>query len=108
MAAGLKILAVTPPRSIWLAGAFGSYIKEAAARAIGLLPQDVAIQPAGNSALRGARMLLLTPTHRDALLARLCALTRHVELAADPSFQDTFADSMAFAPVSFRLPGASK
>jgi uncharacterized 2Fe-2S/4Fe-4S cluster protein (DUF4445 family) len=107
MAAGLKILAVTPPRSIWLAGAFGSYIKEAAARAIGLLPQDVAIQPVGNSALRGARMLLLTPTHRDALLARLCALTRHVELAANPAFQDTFADSMAFSPVSFRLPGAS-
>src|ERR1035438_1877311 len=101
------MLAVTPPRSLWLAGAFGSYIKEASARAIGLLPQDVAIQPVGNSALRGARMLLLTPTHRDALLARLCALTRHVELAADPAVQDTFADCMAFAPVSFRLPGAS-
>jgi uncharacterized 2Fe-2S/4Fe-4S cluster protein (DUF4445 family) len=98
MAAGLQILAGAPPRSLWLAGAFGSYIKEAAARAIGLLPQDVAIQPVGNSALRGTRMLLLTPTHRDALLARLCALTRHVELAADPAFQDTFADSMAFAP----------
>ena len=87
-----------PPRSLWLAGAFGSYIKEAAARAIGLLPQDVAIQPVGNSALRGTRMLLLTPTHREALLARLCALTRHVELAADPAFQDTFADSMGFVP----------
>ena len=107
MAAGLKILAGAPPRSIWLAGAFGSYIKEAAARAIGLLPQDAAIQPVGNSALRGARMLLLTPTHRDALLVRLCALTRHVELAADPAFQDTFADCMAFMPVSFRVPGAS-
>jgi uncharacterized 2Fe-2S/4Fe-4S cluster protein (DUF4445 family) len=107
MAAGLKLLAVTPPRTICLAGAFGSYIKEAAARAIGLLPQDVPIQPMGNSALRGARMLLLAPTHRDALLARLCALTRHVELAAHPAFQDTFADSMALTPVSFRLPGAS-
>ena len=98
MAAGLQILAGAPPRSLWLAGAFGSYIKEAAARAIGLLPQDVAIQPVGNSALRGARMLLLTPTHREALLARLCALTRHVELAADPAFQDTFVGSMAFMP----------
>jgi uncharacterized 2Fe-2S/4Fe-4S cluster protein (DUF4445 family) len=107
MAAGLKILAGAPPRSIWLAGAFGSYIKEAAARAIGLLPQDVAIQPVGNSALRGTRMLLLAPTYRDALLARLCALTRHVELAANPAFQDTFADCMAFMPVSFRRPGAS-
>jgi hypothetical protein len=55
----------------WLWGAFGSYIKEAAAG------------PAGNGALRGARMLLLTPTHRDALL------------------------ELAFTPVSFRLPGAS-
>jgi uncharacterized 2Fe-2S/4Fe-4S cluster protein (DUF4445 family) len=104
----LKLLAVTPPRTIWLAGAFGSYIKESAARAIGLLPQDVPIQPVGNSALRGARMLLLTPTHRDARLARLCALTRHVELAADPAFQDTFADSMAFTPVSFRRPGHAR
>jgi uncharacterized 2Fe-2S/4Fe-4S cluster protein (DUF4445 family) len=107
MAAGLKMLAGAPPHSIWLAGAFGSYIREASARAIGLLPQDVAIQPVGNAALRGTRRLLLTPTHRDALLARLCALTRHVELAADPAFQDTFAASMAFAPVSFRRPGAS-
>jgi uncharacterized 2Fe-2S/4Fe-4S cluster protein (DUF4445 family) len=102
MAAGLKILhrqhAGAPPRSLWLAGAFGSYIKEAAARAIGLLPQDVAVQPVGNSALRGARMLLLTPTHREALLVRLCALTTHMELAAEPAFQDTFAGSMAFVP----------
>ena len=103
MAAGLKTApAGAPPRSLWLAGAFGSYIKEAAARAIGLLPQDVAIQPVGNSALRGARMLLLTPTHREALLARLCALTRHVELAADPAFQDTFAASMALMPYCLR------
>ena len=102
MAAGLKILhrqrGVAPPQSLWLAGAFGSYIKAAAARAVGLLPQDVAIQPVGNSALRGARMLLLKPTHREALLARLCALTKHVELAADPAFQDIFAESMAFMP----------
>jgi uncharacterized 2Fe-2S/4Fe-4S cluster protein (DUF4445 family) len=109
MAAGLKILhrqsagALTP--SLWLAGAFGNYIKPAAASAIGLLPQDVAIQPVGNSALRGARMLLLTPTHRQAVLARLCALTRHVELAADPAFQDTFAESMAFMPYCLRRAG---
>jgi uncharacterized 2Fe-2S/4Fe-4S cluster protein (DUF4445 family) len=106
MAAGLKILhrqsGDTPPRSLWLAGAFGNYIKEAAARAIGLLPEDVAIQPVGNSALRGTRMLLLTPAHREALLARLCALTTHVELAADPVFQDTFAGSMAFTPYCLR------
>ena len=111
MAAGLKILhrqlGGAPPQSLWLAGAFGSYIKAAAARAIGLLPLDVAIQPVGNTALRGARMLLLTPTHRQALLARVCALTKHVELAADPAFQDIFADFMAFVPVSFRRPGAS-
>jgi uncharacterized 2Fe-2S/4Fe-4S cluster protein (DUF4445 family) len=109
MAAGLKILhrqsAGEPLRSLWLAGAFGNYIKEAAASAIGLLPQDVAIQPVGNSALRGVRMLLLTPTHRQALLARLCALTRHVELAADPAFQDTFAESMAFMPYCLRRAG---
>jgi len=44
MAAGLKILAATPPRTSG-SRRLRSYIKEAAARAIGLLPQDVAIQP---------------------------------------------------------------
>ncbi|MGA2269832.1 MAG: ASKHA domain-containing protein [Bryobacteraceae bacterium] len=102
MAAGLKLLhrqrGRAPLRSLWLAGAFGNYIKEASARAIGLLPQDVAIQPVGNSALRGTRMLLLTPSHREPLLARLCAMTDHIELAAGPAFQNTFADSMALTP----------
>jgi uncharacterized 2Fe-2S/4Fe-4S cluster protein (DUF4445 family) len=102
MAAGLKLLHAQheAPRlaSLYLAGAFGNYIKQASAKAIGLLPEDVPIEPVGNSALRGARMLLLGPSNRDALLSRLCSTTTHVELASSASFQDVFAESMALAP----------
>jgi len=69
------------------AGAFGNYIRQTSARAIGLLPDDLAVEPVGNSALRGVRTLLLTPSTRHARLKKIAALSRHVELAADPDFQ---------------------
>jgi len=102
MAAGLKMLGSGGAHRLWLAGAFGNYIKQASARAIGLLPEDTTVEPAGNSALRGARMLLLAPTLRAARLRRLLSLCRHVELAADAAFQDIYADSMALAPFQLR------
>jgi uncharacterized 2Fe-2S/4Fe-4S cluster protein (DUF4445 family) len=98
MAAGLKMLGTGGAHRLWLAGAFGNYIKQASARAIGLLPEETAVEPVGNSALRGTRMLLLSPTLRTARLQRLLSLCRHVELAADAAFQDIYAESMALAP----------
>jgi len=102
MAAGLRMLAGggsgrTGVDRLCLAGAFGNYIRQASARAIGLLPDDLPVEPVGNSALRGARMLLLAPATRQARLRKIAALTRHVELASDPDFQDLFAERMAFA-----------
>ena len=64
MAAGLRMLASGGVEKLSLAGAFGNYIRQASARAIGLLPQDLAVEPVGNSALRGARTLLLAPSKR--------------------------------------------
>jgi uncharacterized 2Fe-2S/4Fe-4S cluster protein (DUF4445 family) len=98
--AGLEILsgqagACTGQPRFLLAGAFGNYIRVESARRIGLLPpwaQDV--EPAGNTALRGARMLLLAPSRRGRILDGLLALTRHVELAALPEFQDVFVERM--------------
>ena len=88
---------------IRLAGAFGNYIRQASARTIGLLPEDLPVEPVGNSALRGARTLLLAPGTRQARLEKIAALSRHVELASDPNFQYLFAEMMALA--RYRLRG---
>jgi uncharacterized 2Fe-2S/4Fe-4S cluster protein (DUF4445 family) len=103
MAAGLRMLAGEGVEKLCLAGAFGNYIRQASARAIGLLPDDLAVEPVGNSALRGARELLLMPSTRHARLRKIVALSRHVELAADPDFQFIYAEMMSLA--RYRLNG---
>ena len=103
MAAGLRMLAGGGVEKLCLAGAFGNYIRETSARAIGLLPEDLAVEPVGNSALRGVRQLLLTPSTRHARLRKIAALSRHVELAADSDFQYIYAKMMALA--RYRLNG---
>ena len=97
MAAGLRMLAGGGVETLYLAGAFGNYIRQTSARAIGLLPERLPVESVGNSALRGSRALLLTPSTRQARLRRIAALSRHVELAADPDFQYLYASMMAFA-----------
>ena len=97
MAAGLRMLAGGGVEKLHLAGAFGNYIRQASARTIGLLPEDVPVDPAGNSALRGARMLLLTPSTRQARLRRIAALSRHVELAANRDFEFLYGEMMSLA-----------
>jgi uncharacterized 2Fe-2S/4Fe-4S cluster protein (DUF4445 family) len=97
MAAGLRMLAGGDVEKLHLAGAFGNYIRVPSARAIGLLPEDLPVEPVGNSALRGARMLLLAPSTRQARLKKIAELSRHVELAADPDFQYLYAEMMALA-----------
>ena len=76
---------------VYLAGAFGNYVQIESALAIGLLaaPRQV-IHPAGNTALRGAKMLLMQDE-----APRLPEI-RHFSLAADPDFQDEFANCMRF------------
>ncbi len=97
MAAGLELLDGASARDLHLAGAFGNCIRAESARRIGLLPESAhSIHAAGNTALRGARMLLLAPSRRSAALARLQAMVSHVELHAEPLFQDRFVDCMAF------------
>jgi uncharacterized 2Fe-2S/4Fe-4S cluster protein (DUF4445 family) len=101
IAAGLRMLAGGGVESLSIAGAFGNYIRIPSARKIGLLPADLSVDPVGNTALRGARMLLLAPSARRARLQKIAALTRHIELAADVDFQYLYAEMMALAP--FRL-----
>jgi len=97
VAAGLHLLLNDRPLRadrVFLAGAFGNYIRAESARRIGLLPAWVTAPiAAGNTALRGARMLLLAPSRRAAILERLASV-RHVELAGDVRFQDLFVEFM--------------
>jgi uncharacterized 2Fe-2S/4Fe-4S cluster protein (DUF4445 family) len=97
MAAGLGMLC-GGVRALLLAGAFGNYIRVASARTIGLLPENMTVEPVGNSALRGARLLLLAPGRRQRRIARILEVVEHVELAADPGFQDLYAEHMALRP----------
>jgi len=97
VAAGLHLLLDDRPLRadrVFLAGAFGNYIRAESARRIGLLPAwATAPIAAGNTALRGARILLLAPSRRTAILERLASV-RHVELASDHRFQELFVEFM--------------
>jgi uncharacterized 2Fe-2S/4Fe-4S cluster protein (DUF4445 family) len=76
--------------AIHLAGAFGNYVQIDSALRIGLLEAPHAIiHAAGNTALRGAKMLLLAA---EPPLPPI----EHISLAADPAFQDEFVSCMAF------------
>ena len=81
-------------RRLHLAGAFGNYINRDNAVRVGLLPGPVErIEAVGNTALAGAKLALLRPDDDFAWLQRLC---RHVALHEDSSFEERYADAMAF------------
>ena len=84
-------------KKIFLAGAFGNYIDKVNAVATGILP-EVPLQnivAIGNSSGLGACMLAI-----DASLwcetDRILDMARHVELAAEPDFQDCFINNLFF------------
>ena len=82
---------------VYLAGAFGNFIRKRMAKGIGLLP-DVdsgKIKFVGNAAGTGARMLLASKDFR-AEADRISTAVRYVELAGRPDFQQAFAMSMLF------------
>ena len=82
---------------LYLAGAFGNYISRASARRIGLLqfPPDK-VEPAGNTALRGAKLALFTDPDSDGEYKALRSKVRHVPLSDDPKFQEIFVEEMTF------------
>jgi len=74
-----------------LAGAFGNYVRVESALAIGLLELPAErIHAAGNTALHGAAMLLLS--EGEPAMPEI----EHVSLAADAGFQDEFVSCMTF------------
>ena len=101
IAAGLRILlrrwgtGIDAIEALFLAGAFGNYVDPDSAIRIGLVETAARrVRPVGNTALRGAKMLLGRETYP--VLQRVS----HVALAADPEFADTFAACMRFPAVN--------
>jgi uncharacterized 2Fe-2S/4Fe-4S cluster protein (DUF4445 family) len=90
-------LADSDIEQIFLAGAFGNYIRRESALRIGLLP-DVppqCIHFVGNAAASGAQMIL-TGSHFRELARDLAHKIQYVEIAHEKDFPDVFAESMAF------------
>ncbi len=102
IAAGAKILMRANdirPRNltdVFMAGAFGNYLRLDSALRIGLLPfPDKALRPSGNTALLGAKISLFAENPESACES-LRKRVVHVSLSQDPGFQDTFVEEMTF------------
>jgi len=77
--------------AIYLAGAFGNYVQIDSAIRIGLIEAPrVQVHAAGNTALRGAKILLLAGEEPP------LPSIEHMSLAVDPGFPDEFASAMSF------------
>jgi uncharacterized 2Fe-2S/4Fe-4S cluster protein (DUF4445 family) len=85
---------------VFLAGGFANAIDIENAIAIGFLAQvpPERVQRVGNTALRGATMLLLSRSRREAL-GDLVRRIDHVELEREPDFFDLFVDGCMFQPI---------
>jgi uncharacterized 2Fe-2S/4Fe-4S cluster protein (DUF4445 family) len=83
---------------VLLAGGFGNFIRRKNAQRIGLLPHEIPrhrIRYQGNTSLAGARLAAISQTARQ-MAEQLARRTEHVDLASDPHFRWTFAESMIF------------
>lgn len=85
---------------IFLAGAFGSYLKISSARRIGLLPNVPLekIHSVGNAAGVGASMAVLAKPYEEECQV-IAQTTRQVELSMHDSFQEEFVQSMNFEKI---------
>ena len=99
----LRRLGIEPEQvdRAFLAGGFANAVDIPNAIAIGFIaPVPVErVERVGNAALRGAAMLLLSRSHREAL-DRLIARIEHVELEQEPDFFDMFVDGCQFMPLA--------
>ncbi len=82
-------------RSLYLAGAFGSYLAPESARAVGMLPDLPLerVQFVGNTAGSGARLALVSRAEREGM-RRIARRIEHTPLAGDPRFPKEFASSL--------------
>jgi uncharacterized 2Fe-2S/4Fe-4S cluster protein (DUF4445 family) len=103
MVAGVRILldrlGLKPEdvREVYLAGAFGNYVRPRSALRIGLLPvfPKAAIRQVGNAAGSGAKMALVSGKAFEEA-GRIAGRIEYVDLARVPGFQQQFVKGMAF------------
>jgi uncharacterized 2Fe-2S/4Fe-4S cluster protein (DUF4445 family) len=89
-----KNIKIEEIEALLIAGSFGSYINPENAKLIGLVP-DVStekIRFVGNTALSGAKMLLISEDARKTA-DELSRKVRYIELASEPKFYNEFADA---------------
>lgn len=96
-------------KKIYLAGAFGNYIRPESAQRIGLLPSVAVerIQSVGNAASSGAQMALVSSYWRK-LASELAKKIQYIEIANEADFQTIFADSMRFDSAGKASPAITK
>jgi uncharacterized 2Fe-2S/4Fe-4S cluster protein (DUF4445 family) len=83
--------------TVYLAGAFGSYLNIDSALSIGLLPETPKARfiRAGNAAAAGAALTLVSKEERKRA-AEIAMQATHIESATDPEFGRLFVGSMRF------------
>ena len=82
---------------VFLAGAFGNYINYTSAHRIGLLDfPGERVEPAGNTALLGAKLALFNLPGENGTYPQTLAKVKHVSLNQDARFQETFVEEMVF------------
>lgn len=103
IAAGLQILlarwgaTLKDLKRIYLAGAFGNNLNCANARRIGLVRSEFErVVPAGNTALRGAKMALFDPDGNEGDYSQILKRIEHVSLNEKPGFEEAFVGEMRF------------
>jgi len=86
-------------KKVYLAGAFGNYIRPESALTIGLIPHfpQAEIIPVGNAAGAGAKMALLSRRERERA-SEVARRTEYLELSGRPDFQEVFAEALLFQP----------
>jgi uncharacterized 2Fe-2S/4Fe-4S cluster protein (DUF4445 family) len=84
----------------YLAGGFGRHLKVDSSKRIGLVPQmdSSKFVQAGNLAIEGATIALLSKTRRQEL-EELVKQVQHCRLETDPHFFDFFVEGCQFKPV---------
>jgi uncharacterized 2Fe-2S/4Fe-4S cluster protein (DUF4445 family) len=91
---GLKFSSIA---KIFIAGGFGTYLDIEKAIKIGLLPdiERSKFTFIGNSALAGARQILLS-SEAMAMADRLAAKITYFELSVDPGYMDEYSQALFF------------
>jgi uncharacterized 2Fe-2S/4Fe-4S cluster protein (DUF4445 family) len=89
--------------TVYIAGAFGNYIRPQAAIDLGLIPSlDLKrVHFIGNASLEGARMMLLNQKYQIRA-AHLAERVNFIELAGRPEFQDIYVENMELGMLNLK------